>query len=727
MSRRASLAASLLGILFVTALAFGLRLHAVDWLPIDFDEDDYLRAGQLYAAGLRDGDPGVLLRENYRPEHPPLSKIVTGLALTPLESAPLVPDLPTDAAPAASLPEPHLEVARTVQAAFGALAVLLLAIIDPLGGLFLAVHTWSIKYTSQVMLEAVPAAFAVLAAVAFIRADRSRHRRAWLVTAAVAFGAACAGKYLYGVVGLAIALTWLVSTRDEARPLGRASLRWLAPVAGFVGLAALAFLVCDPYLWPDPVGRLVDSLAFHPGYATSDAVARTGWPAWQPLVWLFGSVPFHIEGTFYVALDLLITILAIVGLRRLWDRQRVMAVWLLLGLAFLIVWPTKWPQYVLVLSAPVSLAAAHGLRLTVVEPIGGWIRARLRGRGARSEAAGGRGAGRPAGAGAWTGARRLGSALPWLVPGLLALAVLAVLPLLYESAMALTDFSGSSLRDGINGGVVREAVGGLAGQIPAAPVDLGSLGAEVRYVGTDLPGGFISGIWFGDDTSSSLIAFSVLWTALAVACQTVLGVAVAFVLARPGLRFANAWRLLFILPWAIPEFVGAIAWRTIFYPENGFLSLALGVPLPWPASPEASLLVLLVAATWMGFPLMMLVATAGLKAIPSATVEAAALDGASGWARARLVVLPMLMPLLAPAIVIKAIGAFNQFYLFYVLGPSDKTLNLATWSFFVFDTSRGPGLFAISAAINILTLIALAVLVIWFLGWRERAERVPLA
>ncbi len=131
--------------------------------------------------------------------------------------------------------------------------------------------------------------------------------------------------------------------------------------------------------------------------------------------------------------------------------------------------------------------------------------------------------------------------------------------------------------------------------------------------------------------------------------------------------------------------------------------------------------------SWMGFPLMMLVATAGLKAIPSATVEAAALDGASGWTRARLVVLPMLMPLLAPAMVIKAIGAFNQFYLFYVLGPSDKTINIATWSFYVFDTSNGPGLFAVSAAINLLTLVALGVLAVWFLSWRERAERVPLA
>ena len=107
MSRRVPVARALvavLGVAAVGAIALSLRLLAVNLLPIDFDEDDYLRAGQLYATGLQSGDPGVFLRENYRTEHPPLSKIVTGLALAPLPSAAVVPDEPTTAPPAAELP-----------------------------------------------------------------------------------------------------------------------------------------------------------------------------------------------------------------------------------------------------------------------------------------------------------------------------------------------------------------------------------------------------------------------------------------------------------------------------------------------------------------------------------------------------------------------------------------------------------------------------------------------
>ena len=188
MDRRAALAHAMLvaaGALTVGILALGLRLLAVNVLPIDYDEDDYLRAGQVYATGLQAGDPGVLLRESYRSEHPQLSTIVTGLALWPLPAAEEIPDRPTTAPPASDLPEPHLTVARTVQAVVGAATAIALGLLSPVGGLWLAVHTWSIKYTSQVMLESVPALFALVAVLAWVAATRvpagSRRRRAWII------------------------------------------------------------------------------------------------------------------------------------------------------------------------------------------------------------------------------------------------------------------------------------------------------------------------------------------------------------------------------------------------------------------------------------------------------------------------------------------------------------------------------------------------------------------
>jgi ABC-type sugar transport system permease subunit len=711
-------------IVFVAIVALSARMLAVERLPIDFDEDDYLRAGQLIATGLRAGDPGVVTRDNYRTEHPPLAKIVTGIAIAPLAPAEEVPDRPTTSPPANDLPEPQLTVARLVNAVFGVAAAILLAVVSPLGGLFLALHTWTVKYTSQVMLEAVPAFLALLAVVCATRAWRATlpgRRRSWLAAAAVAFGMACASKYLYGVVGVAIVADWLWRTRDVARG-GAADgsrtagglARWIAPVAGWLALGAVAFVAFDPYLWPDPIGRLASSIAYHGGYATSSAVQETGWPSWQPLVWLMGSVPFHEPGTFLVTADLVMTGLALVGLRRVWREQRIFALWLGIGLAFLLVWPTKWPQYVLVISAPLSLAAGLGAGSI-------WVALRER----VTTAIGRRRAGdtRPA-RGLRGSLRDLRRASPWLLPGIVAFAVLALIPLAYEALMSLTDLRVRNIRDGLQGGVIREGLGGLAQQIPAVPFDLDHADSRVVYVGADLLNGFQQGFWFGQNTSAAVITFSILWMVLSVLLQAVLGVSVALVLERPGVRFANAWRVLFILPWAIPEAVGAIAWMDIAHPDQGLLAQLVGGPVPWRESPELSLLVLLLAATWMGWPLWMLVATAGLRTIPRAIHEAATLEGASRWRAFGQVTLPLLLPLLAAAFVVRGVAAFNQFYLFWVLGTDFQTTTLSTFSYSLFNSSSGPGLFSVSAAINIVTLVALAALVAWFLRWRQRAERV---
>ena len=723
----------------VVVVAAVLHAVTVDRLPIDYDEDDYLRAGTRYATAIKAGDPGILLRENYRPEHPPLAKIVYGLALLPLDPAPEIPDQPTTAEPAAMLPQPHFDVARATAATLGVLEAAALALVSPLAGLLLAIDTWQLKYTSQVMLEALPAALSLLAVLAYTRAGRSgatsRRRRGWLVTAVVLFGATCAAKYPYGLAGVAISIHWLWSTLPTGRWRDpRALAAWAAPVAGWLALAFVAFLAFDPYLWPDPIGRLRDSLAFHGDYAQSGAVQSTGWPAWQPLVWLAGSVPFH-GNLFPIAFDLGIGILSVVGFRALWREHRVMALWLLFVLAFLVWWPTKWPQYTLTLLAPLCLAAGLGARAAILEPLAGLLasaRQRFRARPATDRAS--------VRAGVRRSLRDLRSAAPWLLPGVAALVVLAAIPLLYEGAMALTDFSNSSLRDGILGGVLREAAGGLTGQVQAAAIDPGA-SSRVQYVGTDLIGRTQAGLWLGGvtsgglpvfsgqvNTSAAVIAFSTIYTVLVVGLETILGLAVAVVLARPGVRFVGAWRALFILPWAIPEFVGAIAWRMIVHEENGWLALLLGRELPWSASSEWSLVVMVVAATWMGWPLLMLVATAGLRTVPRSVGEAAALDGAGSWRRFRDVTLPLLLPLLLPAMIIQSIAAFNQFYLFYVLGPPwPNTATVAAFSFFIFDSTRGAGLYSISAAVNVLTLVALALLVAWFLRWRARAERVAFA
>lgn len=696
----------LIGIVAAVALAAGLRALAVSELPIDFDEDDYLRAGQQYAQAIQAADLDTLTALNYRTEHPPLAKVAYGIALAGLPAAPEIPDRPTSAPPATSLPQPHLTVARSVAGLFGTLEVLAVALVSPLGALLLATHTWSVKYTSQVMLEALPALLSVLAVVAWVgarRTSRPRLRQVLIAVAALLVGATAAGKYLYAVAGLAILADWWLHPL-AGRP------RRLRPLVLWCLLVMAAFVAVNPYLWPDPIGRMQASIGYFFGYTGAIEVEQANFPLWQPLVWLTGAVPFHPGivppvldlgpvGSVPLALDMLIAAFAAFGLRPTWRREPVWVLWLGLGLAVLLIWPTKWPQYIVTVGAPLSVVAANGIRATLGERLLG-LRAAIAARRSRPAAETGDGA--EVERGPFGGWRRV---VPWLVPGFVALTVLVLFPLLYQAAMSTTDFSATSIRDGLQGGVWREAAGGVTGQI--APIeDFDARANQVRYAGLGWFGLIAAGVF------SDVLVVTVLWMVLAVGCQLVLGVAVAMVLRRRGVRARWLWRALFILPWAIPEFVGALAWVNILHPDYGWLALA-GWSIPWMAEPDVALLVLLVAATWMGWPVLFLAATAGLRTIPVEVEEASAIDGASSWRTFRDVTLPLLLPILVPIVLLRAIVAFNQFYLFWAMNPPFPVYTVPAVSYFIFNPSF-EGQFGLSAALNLSSLLLLGFLVLRF-------------
>ncbi|MBA3469712.1 MAG: hypothetical protein H0T53_08710 [Herpetosiphonaceae bacterium] len=139
----------------------------------------------------------------------------------------------------------------------------------------------------------------------------------------------------------------------------------------------------DPALWPNPVGRLRESLAFSTAYAGGAQVQSTGYGWEQPLYWLFGSVPWH-PGVFVVLLDGVFSVIGLIALRRTWQRDRLLALWFGTMMLFLFVWPTKWPQYILTVTAPVALLAAGRIG-DWGEQIWRWWRRRGRSRPAQIE------------------------------------------------------------------------------------------------------------------------------------------------------------------------------------------------------------------------------------------------------------------------------------------------------------------------------------------------------
>ncbi|HSN93134.1 MAG TPA: hypothetical protein VLS93_18035 [Anaeromyxobacteraceae bacterium] len=329
------------------------RARAVRELPPDYDELVYIPVGYRYAERIGAGRAGEIatMEENY--EHPPMGKLVHAAA-TRVAGAP-EPDWKAleVGRPLPDAARPAFRAARWPSAVAGLAQVAIVAALSPLAGLLLAFDPYHAKYTSQAMLEAVPGLLALVAALLAgraLRADGRRRTRLALLSAA-AVGAAAAGKYPYGLV-LVLALSPLAVAAFPRRPG-----TWLA----LGGVLVAVFLALAPNLWPDPIGGIARAVAFHWSYSHGEHVAEVGYPWYAPLFFLTHPVPLRWHpGVFATgAVTWGILPLAAVGLPRTWRRRPVFAAWAIAGLAFLLLWRSKWPQYLLMVLPALAVCAAE--------------------------------------------------------------------------------------------------------------------------------------------------------------------------------------------------------------------------------------------------------------------------------------------------------------------------------------------------------------------------------
>ena len=173
---------------------------------------------------------------------------------------------------------------------------------------------------------------------------------------------------------------------------------------------------------------------------------------------------------------------------------------------------------------------------------------------------------------------------------------------------------------------------------------------------------------------------TILWTALNVVLHVAIGVVLALMLRDPMLKLRGVYRVLLIVPWAVPNYITALIWRGMFDAEvgaiNGILTTIGLEPVYWFDRFLTGFAANLATNTWLGFPFMMVVTLGALQAIPKDLEDAASVDGASRWQRLRHVTLPLLRPALLPAIILGSVWTFNMFNIIYLV--SGGTPNGAT-------------------------------------------------
>jgi arabinogalactan oligomer / maltooligosaccharide transport system permease protein len=184
------------------------------------------------------------------------------------------------------------------------------------------------------------------------------------------------------------------------------------------------------------------------------------------------------------------------------------------------------------------------------------------------------------------------------------------------------------------------------------------------------------------------LGFTVVWTVTNVALGVTLGLVLALLLNTKGLALRPVYRVLLILPWALPNYITALIWKGMFHPQFGVINQMIqlfgGTPIAWFDRPLTSFLAVLATNSWLSFPFMMVISLGALQSISADLYEAARVDGASRWQQFRSITLPSLRPALVPAVILSVIWTFNMFNIIFLVSagePSHSTEILITQAY----------------------------------------------
>lgn len=206
-----------------------------------------------------------------------------------------------------------------------------------------------------------------------------------------------------------------------------------------------------------------------------------------------------------------------------------------------------------------------------------------------------------------------------------------------------------------------------------------------------------------------------------------LGLLVALALNQGIVRFRNAFRVGFFLPYVTSIVAIAVVWRILLGTDTGLINGLLdqiGIDGPgWLSDPSWALGSIMIMTTWKGVGLQMIILLAGLQTIPRELYEAASVDGAGWWQKFRHVTLPGLRATLLFSLVVASIGLMQVFDEPYVMtqgGPLDSTVTVALYAVDQF----GFGNYARTAAASYLLFVAIALLTLVQFRWlRPETDR----
>jgi multiple sugar transport system permease protein len=241
-------------------------------------------------------------------------------------------------------------------------------------------------------------------------------------------------------------------------------------------------------------------------------------------------------------------------------------------------------------------------------------------------------------------------------------------------------------------------------------------------------------IWFdnyigflSDADFWNTVRVSLTYAALTVGIELVFGLGIALLLQKPS-RFNNIVSILLLLPLMTAPALAALMWKLMTNPNFGILSYFVSLlgfhDFKWASDPSTALLTVVLVDIWVYTPFMMILLLAGLRSLPKAPFEAAALDGVPRSFVFFRITLPMLMPYIITATLFRLLDSIQQFDIIYSMtqgGPGNTLLVFQVQSYLQFFQYTNVGKSA--ALLIILWAITYVLSTIFIKQWLKLRER----
>lgn len=216
-----------------------------------------------------------------------------------------------------------------------------------------------------------------------------------------------------------------------------------------------------------------------------------------------------------------------------------------------------------------------------------------------------------------------------------------------------------------------------------------------------------------------IFVWNMAFAILSVVTTFILGMLLALLFNDPRMKGRAIYRSLLILPYAVPVFISALVWASMFNQQFGLINHMTGLDIDWFGNSWAARCAILLTNLWLGFPYMFVVCTGALQSLPGDVMEAARIDGAGPFRTLRSITMPLLLVAVGPLLIASFAFNFNNFGLIYLLtggGPFNSgnaqigsTDLLITYAFRLAINGTSPN-FGLASAVAVIIFIIVALL-----------------